>query len=97
MPKAYWIARVDVTDEANYPDYITTAKPAFQCYGAKFLVRGAPIAASEGNTRARNVVIEFASLADAKGCYECAEYQEAIKIRQACSDGDLIVIEGYEG
>ena len=97
MPKAYWIAHVDVHDEANYPDYITTAAPAFQRYGAKFLVRGAPIATSEGNTRARNVVIEFANLADAKACYECAEYQAALKIRQACSDSDLIVIEGYEG
>jgi hypothetical protein len=39
MAKAYWIARVDVRDAERYKDYVSTAKPAFERYGAKFLVR----------------------------------------------------------
>lgn len=97
MPKAYWIARVDVRDAENYPEYITTATPAYKRYGAKFLVRGAPIEHSEGTTRSRNVVIEFASLADAKACYDSPEYQAALKIRQANADSDLVIIEGHDG
>ena len=97
MPKAYWIARVDVRDEQNYPEYIKTATPAYERFGAKFLVRGAPIQRSEGNTRSRNVVIEFASLADALGCYESLEYQAALKIRQASADSELVIVEGYDG
>ncbi|NKB28641.1 MAG: DUF1330 domain-containing protein [Rhodobacteraceae bacterium] len=30
MPKAYWIVRVSVKDEARYPDYLQAAAPA--CY-----------------------------------------------------------------
>ena len=28
MPKAYWIVRVSVRDEARYPEYLAAAKPA---------------------------------------------------------------------
>ena len=62
MPKAYWIARVDVHDPETYKTYVETAKPAFERYNAKFLARGGKTEVLEGAARARNVVIEFASL-----------------------------------
>jgi uncharacterized protein (DUF1330 family) len=34
MPKAYWIARVDVHDLETYKSYVATAKPAFERYNA---------------------------------------------------------------
>ena len=40
VKKGYWMVMVDVTDEANYPQYIAANKAAFDKYGAKFLVRG---------------------------------------------------------
>ncbi len=60
MPKAYWIARVDVHDPETYKSYVETAKPAFERYNAKFLCRGGKTEVLEGVARARNVVIEFA-------------------------------------
>jgi uncharacterized protein (DUF1330 family) len=39
MAKAYWIARVDIRDPERYKDYVTTARPAFEKHGARFLVR----------------------------------------------------------
>ncbi|MEN0040931.1 MAG: DUF1330 domain-containing protein [Pseudomonadota bacterium] len=96
MPKAYWIARVDVKDADRYPDYVATAKPAFERHGAKFLVRGGAVEDLEGPGRARNVVIEFASMEEALACYNSAEYQEAVKIRQAAADSELILVEGVE-
>ncbi len=94
MPKGYWIARVDVRDEERYKDYIATAKPAFERYGANFLARGGAIAPLEGQHRKRNVVIEFPSLQDAVDCYNSTEYQAAAAIRQEVADAEMIVVEG---
>ena len=96
MPKAYWIARVDVRDADRYPDYVETARPAMKRFGARFLVRGGPVTPLEGQHRGRNVVIEFASIEDALGCYRSEEYQAAVKIRQAVSEGELVIVEGVE-
>ena len=96
MPKAYWIAHVDVTDPDLYPDYVATARPAFERHGARFLARGGEVAGLEGTARARNVVIEFASMAEAMACYESEEYQAAKAIRQRAADSELIIVEGVE-
>jgi len=96
MPKGYWIARVDVKDADKYPDYVSTAKPAFEKYGAKFLARGGETHSLEGQNRARNVVIEFPSVQAALDCYNTVEYQAAVKIRQAVADSELIIVEGAE-
>lgn len=94
MAKGYWIARVDVRDTERYKDYISTAKPAFERYGAIFLARGGRTEAVEGPARARNVVIEFPTFQDAVDCYNSPEYQAAVKIRQEVADGEIVLIEG---
>lgn len=96
MPKGYWIAHVDVRDPERYKDYVSTAKPAFERYGAKFLARGGPYEVLEGDSRARNVVIEFPSLAAARDCYNSAEYQAAKAIRQTVADASMVIVEGYD-
>ena len=96
MPKAYWIARIDVRDAEIYKDYVTTGRPAFERYNAKFLARGGRTEVLEGNARARNVVIEFASMEDALACFNSPEYTEARKIRQSVSDGEFVLVEGAE-
>lgn len=97
MAKGYWIARVDVNDPERYKDYVSTAKPAFERYGAKFLVRGGEVNNLEGEPRARNVIIEFPSVKDALDCYNSEEYQAAKAIRLTVADAEMIVVEGYEG
>ncbi|MFC6490319.1 DUF1330 domain-containing protein [Nitratireductor sp. GCM10026969] len=97
MAKAYWIARVDVHDGERYKDYIAAARPAFERHGARFVVRGGPFEAMEGAARQRNVVIEFPSFQAAKDCYNSPEYREAKAIRQSVSDGELVIVEGYDG
>jgi len=96
MPKAYWIARVDVRDPEGYKDYVAAAKPAFERFRAKFLARGGTAEAAEGPGRARNVVIEFASLKHARDCYNSPEYQHAKSIRQKYADGEIVLVEGVE-
>ena len=98
MPKAYWIARVDVQEgqTETYKKYVETGRPAYERYGAKFLARGGKTEQLEGDNRARNVIIEFASMADALACYNSPEYTAARKIRQSVSEGDFILVEGVE-
>ncbi|MDQ0325408.1 uncharacterized protein (DUF1330 family) [Rhodopseudomonas julia] len=97
MPKGYWIARVDVRDPERYKDYVSGAAPAFARFKGKFLVRGGLMHSLEGNSRARNVVIEFASVEDALACYHSPEYQAAREHRVAVSDAELVIVEGYSG
>ncbi len=94
MPKGYWIAHVDIRDPERYKDYVATARPAFERFGAKFLARGGAHEIVEAPGRARNVIIEFESLAAAKDCYNSPEYQAARKIRQSVADGEIVLVEG---
>ncbi|MCB2113919.1 MAG: DUF1330 domain-containing protein [Parvularculaceae bacterium] len=94
MAKGYWIAHVDVENAEDYPNYLKAAKPAYEKYGARFLVRGGKAEQVEGAGRARHVVIEFDSYELALACWNSLEYQEAAKIRRANSKGDIIVVEG---
>ncbi|MEQ1951323.1 DUF1330 domain-containing protein [Mesorhizobium sp. CN2-181] len=94
MPKGYWIARVDVRDAEGYKDYVAASKLAFDKYGAKMLARGGAHELAEGTGRARNVVIEFASLQTAHDCYHSPEYQAAKAIRQKYAEGEVVLVEG---
>lgn len=94
MAKGYWIAHVDVRDPERYKDYVSTAKPAFERYGANFLARGGQHEAMEGKGRGRNVVIEFPSFQAAKDCYNSEEYQAAKAIRITVADADMVIVEG---
>jgi uncharacterized protein (DUF1330 family) len=49
---------------------------------------------AEGPGRARNVIIEFDSLAIAQECYHSPEYQIAAAIRQQVADGEIVLVEG---
>ena len=96
MPKGYWIARMDVKDAEVYDTYRAANAKPFKDYGAKFLVRGGAQDVREGEWRSRTVVLEFASLADAHACYDSEDYQNAKAIRLPVSDGDLVIVQGYD-
>lgn len=97
MPKAYWIAQVDIHDDEGYGAYRAANAAAFEKYRAKFLVRGAPLDIREGTSRARAVVIEFESLELARACYESEEYRAALALRAPVSTADLVIVEGWDG
>jgi uncharacterized protein (DUF1330 family) len=97
MPKGYWIGRVDVHNEEGYKPYAAANLAIFKKFGGKYVVRGGPFEAPEGKARSRNVVIEFPDYASALACYRSPEYQENIKVRQAHSTAEIVIIEGYDG
>ncbi len=97
MPKGYWIARVDVSDPEAYKHYVAANAAAFAKYGGRFLVRGGRVQAVDGESRERNVVIEFPSFEAALACWNSPEYRAAYKLRANASVGDTVVVEGYDG
>lgn len=97
MAKGYWIGRVDVSDPELYKLYVSANAAAFQTYGAKFLVRGGDFENPEGQSRSRNVVLEFPSYQAALDCWHSPEYQAARSLRKAVSTIDLVIIAGYDG
>lgn len=97
MPKAYWIARIDVQDLDRYKEYVAANAKAFASHGAKFLVRAGAFQTMEGTSRSRNVVIEFPSYQAALDCYHSPDYQAALQLRLPVASGDLIIVEGYDG
>jgi uncharacterized protein (DUF1330 family) len=97
MAKGYWIARVQVNNQDGYAPYAAANPGIFKKFGGKFIVRSGKFECPEGESRSRNVVIEFPDYATALACYNSPEYQANIKVRQPHSVADLVIIEGFDG
>ena len=97
MAKGYWVGRVEVNNEEGYKPYATANPAIFKKFGAKFVVRGGKYDGVEGQSRSRNVVIEFPDYATAVACYRSPEYAKAMALRQGKSLMDLAIVEGYDG
>ena len=97
MPKGYWIAHIDVADADGHKAYLSANAIPFAKYGARFLVRAGRNEPKEGALRSRHVVIEFKDYVTALACYQSEEYRRARALRERVSQGELVVVEGYEG
>jgi uncharacterized protein (DUF1330 family) len=97
MAKGYWIARVQVNNPEGYAPYAAANPAIFKKFGGRFIVRSGKFECPEGESRSRNVVIEFPDYATALACYKSPEYQANIKVRQPHSLADLVIIEGFDG
>ena len=97
MPKAYWIAHIDITDPGGYKAYVGASTAAVASYGGRHVVRAGMSKVVEGHLRARHIVVEFSNYAAAIECYESAEYQRALSIRQSNAKSDLVIVEGFDG
>ena len=97
MAKGYWVARVTVTNEENYPEYLKAGAPVYEKYGAKFVVRGGRCEDMEGLNRTRNVIVEFKDYDTALAAYNSPEYQKAKALRNANADSDVLIVEGFDG
>jgi len=97
MPKGYWVAQVDVTDQAGYQDYVVANAAVFSRFGTRFLVRGGRFEVAEGTARSRIVVLEFKDYETAVVCYRSSEYQAARALREGRAVADVLIVEGYDG
>ena len=95
MAKAYWISNyLEIRDQEKFAAYAKLAGPALESNGARFLARGVAAQFYESGRAARSVLIEFASVAQARAAHDSPAYQAALA---ALGDGavrDVRIVEG---
>jgi uncharacterized protein (DUF1330 family) len=92
---AYVIADIDVTNPDGYAPYRAAAQKTIEQHGGRYIARGGAVEKLDGDWNAsRVVIIEFPSMDAARKWYNCAEYQDALKVRLANSKGRVILTEG---
>jgi uncharacterized protein (DUF1330 family) len=95
---AYVLAEIEITDPEGYKEYTAAVPATIAQYGGRFLVRGGRAETLEGewSTR-RRVLLEFPSVDAAKRWWDSPEYEKPKALRQAHSNGRLILLEGVPG
>lgn len=94
MP-AYVIAHIDVKDPVRYEDYKKMSPVSIQKFGGRFIARGGQTEVLEGTWQPKRLVLlEFPSVDAARQWWGSEEYAPAKELRQATSEGDMILIEG---
>lgn len=92
---AYVIANVRVTDPGRYEDYRRLVTGTVSKHGGRFLARGGRVEVLEGDWQPeRLVILEFPSMEQARAWWDSPDYAEARAIRQAASEGTLLILEG---
>lgn len=91
---AYWMSKVQITDEAGYGEYAKRAGPAIEKHGGRFLARGGKCVTLEGDDYPRNVLVQFPSLDQAVACYRSKEYQEAWEFQKNAASRLVCIVEG---
>jgi uncharacterized protein (DUF1330 family) len=91
----YVIAEVVVHDPALYEEYRKQVPATIAQYGGKYLVRGGATDTREGDWRPqRLVVLEFASVDQARKWHQSPEYAPVAAIRQKAATSKVVIVEG---
>jgi len=92
---AYVIGEVEIRDMEDYKEYAKRVPATVAQYGGKYLVRGGSVTPKEGNWSPKRVVIlEFASMEQARKWYDSPEYAPVLAIRERSAASKLIFVEG---
>jgi len=96
MPKGYLVANIRVKDKEKFAAFSGMAAPVIKAHGGKVLARGPGAERHEGSVEGIVMMIEFDSIDSARTFYLSDEYQAAKAVRDACSETDLMIIEGAD-
>ncbi len=92
---AYVLAEIEITNPEGYKEYSKAVPATIEKYGGRFLVRGTPCHALEGEwPERRRVLIEFPSPDAARKWWDSTEYAQPKVMRRANSKGRLLLMEG---
>ena len=94
MSKGYLVANIRIKDKERFQEFSGMAGPVIKKFGGKVLARGPEAERLEGDVEGTVMMIEFESKETAKKFYFSEGYQNAKAIRDACSETDLMIIEG---
>jgi len=91
----YVVAEVEVTDSAVYEEYRKLVPATVAKYGGKYLVRGGAVERKEGGWEPKRlVVLEFASMDQARKWYASPEYAPALALRLKAARSKVLLVEG---
>ena len=92
---SYLIVSIEITDPAQYAEYVKVVPATLAKYGGKYLVRGGKAERLEGAWEPkRMVVLEFDSFARAKEWWSCDDYTGPKALRQSAAVTNMILVEG---
>jgi uncharacterized protein (DUF1330 family) len=95
---AYAIADVRIRDQSLIGKYRELSQRSIFKYGGRYVVRGGPVHSAEGKWSPQIfVIVEFPTMERLREWYQSPEYAEALNIRSAAMDRELIFIEGVPG
>ncbi len=92
---AYVVFDVEIRDLAQYQEFMKGVKPVIEAAGGACLARGGTHKVYEGDWEPRrSVLFEFPSVAAFESFYNGDVYQNLRPIRDVCSSGRLVSVEG---
>ena len=92
---AYIIASYRVTRPEGFGLYPAKATETLMQHGAEILVVDMDTEVIEGETRPVTVILKFDSKAAARAWYDSPEYQAALPLRAANSEGSMVLVDGF--
>ena len=96
MPAYLIVVNTEISDPEKMNEYGAGTMPTLQAAGARVLALEEAPEIIEGEWDAvRTLIIEFPSIEAAKGWYNSEEYKKLAPIRQAASEGNLILLDGF--
>ena len=91
----YWIIRGgEIKDEEALAEYGNRWREIAPKYEAKIIGGRGEKDLREGPHVARVMLVEFPSYAQAKACYDDADYRAAMEFAHKAYDRELIIVEG---
>ena len=94
MAKGYLVAHIRVDDAEAFKQFGPMSAAAIQEHGGRVLVRSPTGEIQEGSMKPLTIVVEFDDYETAQRFYNSDAYTEARELREACSETDLILVEG---
>jgi uncharacterized protein (DUF1330 family) len=95
MP-GYLVVSLDIKDADMFARYTAEMPALLQRWGGEFVVRGGKLQPLEGDApKPRLVIIKFPSVDDAREFYYSVEYEPLKRIRQAATESNVLLVEGY--
>jgi uncharacterized protein (DUF1330 family) len=94
-PPVYYVAEVDIADQAAYSTYVPKAQAAIKAAGGKFLAAGGTITPIDGEPPKTRVVIQqWDSLEKYRAYRDSAAFKDLLPMREKVAKWRAFVVEG---
>jgi len=92
---AYLYGDIEITDGAAYEEYRRQVPAMIAAHGGRYLARGGAATVLEGEfSPSRQIILEFPDMEHLLAFYHSDDYASLKALRQRCSTGRLVAIEG---